>query len=174
MDSIIDLFRSGNLEPTVEEIAERAEVSVRSVHHHFSGVDYLVRRATEVYSERHRSLISALPPHGPLEVRLRAICHQRRLLFDEVGPVLLANYLRANGAPDDGNVVTEYRSLLLRQLATTLRPELLARGSHAQLLLDSLEVATSWLTWVSLRTQGGRSATSAEGVMVFTVTLLLR
>ena len=50
----------------------------------------------------------------------------------------------------------------------------MAREGQARILLDALEVATGWQTWLSLRTEGGRSATSAEGVMVYTVMLLLR
>ncbi len=174
IDATIDLFRSGSPQPTVDEIATRAGVSVRSVHHHFHGVEYLVRRATEVYSARHRSLIAAIPPHGPVDVRIRAICHQRRLLFEAVAPVLLANYLRAKGSPEENDIVSEYRILLRRQLAGTLRPEILARGAHAQILFDALDVATGWQSWLSLRFEGGRSPSAAEDVMVYAVSVLLR
>jgi hypothetical protein len=147
---------------------------VRSVHHHFHGVEYLVRRATELHAARYRSLIAAIPPHGPVEVRIQAICHQRRLLFEAVTPVLLANYLRAKGSPKENDVVSEYRILLRRQLAGTLRPEILARGTHARTLFDALDVATGWHSWLSLRFEGDRSPSAAEEVMVYAVSLLLR
>ncbi len=174
VDATIALIRSGNPRPTVAEVARRAGVSVRLVHHHFHGVESLVLQAAELHSERYRSLITRLPPHGPVSIRVRAICHQRRLLFEALAPVLLAVILRAGGSSDKNDVVSEYRVLLRTQLAATLQPEMLAHGGEARILLDAIEVATGWQSWLSLRLEGGRSPAEAERVMYYAVSLLLR
>jgi AcrR family transcriptional regulator len=173
MDATIDLIRSGSPQPTIPQIAARAEVSVRSVHHHFHGVETLLRCATQLQSERYRSLIASIPAHGPVTIRVRALCHQRRLLFEAIAPVLLANYLRTKGSPEENGVVAEYRELLRRQLVITLRPEILAQGPQARNLLDALDLATGWQSWLTLRIEGNRSPSAAEQTMAFWVSLLL-
>jgi AcrR family transcriptional regulator len=174
MDAMIELIRSGTPQPTIDQIAARSEVSVRSVHHHFHGVETLLRRATQLHSDRCRSLITGIPARGPVEVRLVALCHQRRFLFEAIAPVLLANYLRAKGSPEVDGVISQYRLLLRRQLAVTLRPEIEAKGPHARNLLDALDVATGWQCWLSLRIEGSRSPAAAEQVVLYAVSLLLR
>ncbi len=170
VEAIIELIESGNPRPTSREVADQAGVSVRVLFHHFEDVPVLYRSAVELQSSRSRSLIGIIPPHGPLEARIRAICRQRRQLFEAIAPVLRASEARDSSLP---GVLSDLRALLRQQLTVSLRPEILSRAGDAPLLLESLDLAAGWQNWTALRFDAGRSASQAEQVMVYTVTILL-
>jgi AcrR family transcriptional regulator len=170
VEATIELIESGNPRPTSKEVAHQAGVSVRLVFHHFEGVHVLFRSAAELQSSRSRWLIGAIPPHGPLDGRIRAICHQRRQLFEAITPVLRASQPKAPNLPD---ALAGLSALLHQQLSVSFRPEILLRGGDAPLLLESLDLAAGWQGWMALRFDAGRSATQAEQLMVYTFTILL-
>jgi AcrR family transcriptional regulator len=173
MDAAIELIRSGNPKPTVQQVATSAGISVRSVHHHFPGIRVVLGRATELQSARHRTLINNIPPVGPVSIRVKAICRQRRLLFEAIAPMLRAVDVWSRRSRDGHRVVAEYRSLLHDQLASTLGPEIRSRGEGGDILLQALEQATAWQSWYSSRFEQGISPAEAEELMVFTVLRLL-
>lgn len=169
-EATINLIQSGNPQPTTQQVADEAGVSVRLLFHHFEDVQMLYLNAAELQSSRARSLIAIIPPHGPVDLRVAAICHQRRQLFETIAPVLTAVLARTGNRSD---LMADERALLRHQLMVGLRPEILSRGKSARVLLESLDVATGWQSWTSLRVEARRSADEAERVMVYTLTRLL-
>jgi AcrR family transcriptional regulator len=173
IEAMIDLIVEGHVEPTSRQVAHRAGVSVRLVFHHFGDLDQLFTSAAAHQASRSLSLIAILPPHGPVETRIRLICRQRRQLFEANAPLLRASYARSPGSTALTDSLADHRSILRRQLDVTLAPEINARGPKAPVVLDALDVAAGWHTWSALRFDAGHSAASAEQVMVFSVTRLL-
>jgi AcrR family transcriptional regulator len=171
--SLVDLVDEGETHPTTRKVAHRAGVSVRLIYHHFGGLHGLLLAAVAYQSERHRNLLFAIPPRGPPELRIKALCRQRRLYFEEMTPVYRVAHSRAHlGAGLDALVAAD-RAILRSQLAHTLSPELTAQQRTAPELLDALEQATGWDTWRSLRDGRDHSAPSAERVIAFTAGCLL-
>ena len=122
-----------------------------------------------------RSLITILPPHGPVETRIRIICRQRRRLFEAIGPVLRASSAgspAANGTERRPGRATD--PACAGRSPVTLAPEIDARGPLAPVVLDTIDVAAGWQNWTALRIDGGHTASSAEQVMAFAVSRLLR
>ena len=173
LDALIDLLDEGTDHPTVPEVAVRAGVSVRIVYHHYGSVQRLLEATVAHQSARHRHLLFPIPPRGQADIRIRALCRQRRMFFEAVTPVLRLADRRSPGTAGAGGLPVADRALLRDQLARTLAPELSARGGGADDVLDALEHATSWETWRGLRDVGGHTAPSAERVMVRTVNGLL-
>ncbi len=174
VEATIDLIQEGNPGPTSHQIAKRAGVSVRVLFYHFHHVDIVIRNAAALQFLRHRPFIAFVPPKGPADVRVRATCRQRRQLYEAMAPMLRVAYTRAGGSEGVNAVLVEKRSLLRRQVALTLGPELSARGPSAQLVLDTLLLVSGWQSWDMLRSHGGYSATAAERLMVHALTDLLR
>ncbi len=173
IDATIELIDAGNPQPTSAEIAGHAGISVRMIFNHFGELEVLFRHAVTRQFLRHRSLIAILPANGPVEVRVRATCRQRRQLFEAIAPVLRMGYSRSLGSPFAYEVLSEMRSLLRRQVAVTLQPEISIRGSAGPVLLETLVVAADWLSWEALRTYAGYSADASEGLMVSALIHLL-
>jgi len=166
VDAAIELIQGGNPAPTVAEITRRARVSVRVLHNHFPHVEVVIRNAAAQQFHRHRQFIAFLPPNGPVDFRIRATCHQRRQLYEAMAPMLRVAYARATQSDGFNHVLVENRSLLRQQMARTLGPEISARGPDGPRLLDMLLLTSGWLTWDTLRSQGGYSAVAAERFMV--------
>ncbi len=173
-DALIDLIDNGNPYPSTKLVAARAGVAVRTVYNHFGDVEILFRSAAGLHLARHRSMVADISPGGPVVARIGAICHQRRQLFEAIGPVLRVAHARAQGSPSLDEILIQHRSRLRRQVARTLEPELAARGSQARVVLDAVELATGWQSWSALRFEAGHSATLAEQFMVFAVVKLLQ
>ncbi len=161
--------------PSAKKVARRAGISRRMVFNHFEGgMDGLLTGAVELALSRQHGLIRGVPPRGPTPPRVRALCRQRRELFEQLGPVYRTAYARASTSSGLVQVLVAHRSLLREQLAHTLAPELEAKGADAGLLLDLLEQATGWEAWCGLRNLALRSAPSAERAMTFAAGQLLR
>jgi AcrR family transcriptional regulator len=172
--AVVELIGSGDPAPSSRQIAHQAGVSVRLVFHHFGDLDVLFARAAEDQVARYRSLITIIPPRGPVETRIRIICRQRRRLFEAIGPVLRASSARSPVVAAQSDVLADQRIILRRQIAVTLAPEIHARGQLAPVVLDTIDVATGWQNWNALRLDAGHTASSAEQVMAFAVSRLLR
>ena len=174
IDAAIDLIQGGNPHPTSRQIAAHAGVSVRVIFYHFDNVGIVLKHAAARQFLRHRPLIAFLPAVGPVETRIQATCHQRRQLYEAVAPMFAMAYTEAMVSDGVGAVLAETRAQLCQQVMVTLRPEISARGSGAQPLLDSLVLASGWQNWDMLRSHMGYSATAAEHLMVRSLTDLLR
>ena len=166
VDATIELVQAGNPEPTSREIADHAGVAVRMIFYHFRHIEFLFQTAVTRQFRRHRSLIAILPPNGPVEARIRAICRQRCQLFEAIAPILRMAYSRVVGSKLAYEVLAEKRALLRRQFAVTLRPEISLRGPRAPVLLEMLVLAGGWQSWDALRSHSGYSAHASEGLMV--------
>jgi AcrR family transcriptional regulator len=173
IEADVELIDAGNPRPSIRQVAERAGISVSQIYYHFGYVEVLVVNATALQVSRHCLVIAVIPPRGPVDVRIRATCHQRRQLLEAVAPVLRMAYSRSPGSPRLDDVLAEQRALLRGQVAATFGPELSSRGPRAAILLEALDVATGWQTWNTLRLHAGHSASVAEEVMVYSVTGLL-
>jgi AcrR family transcriptional regulator len=173
VDALVALIDEGCAHPTVPEVADRAGVSVRIVYHHFGGIQELLVAAVALQSDRYDDLLFTIPPRGTTELRISALCRQRRFYFEEVGPVYLMALARAHGDVGLHAVLGADRAKLRDQMSRTLAPELEARVGGGVELLDALEHATGWDAWQALRHAGIRTAPSAERVMALTVTGLL-
>ncbi len=173
MDAVIDLIRDGHPAPSGRRVAARANVGPRTVFRHFHGVDDLYCQAVERYLAEVAASIASVPARGPLPVRVALVVHQRRWLFEEVGPVLHASHAREPAIPALRAVLNGQRWALRRQWALALAPELHGRGPLGPAVLTTVETVSGWPQWSTLRHQSGHSAHQAERVMAFLVTRIL-
>ena len=173
MDAVIELIDGGHLTPTGKQVAERTGVAVRTLYHHFGRLEALWTAAVERQLSHHRTLITAIPPHGPAEARIGILAGQRRRLFDAVGPVLQATDIRLPPSAALAEILDRQQGVLRDQLARTLSPELDRLGPRAPAVLDVLVDFTGWRYWSLLRFDFGYSAAQAERSIVFTVAQVL-
>jgi AcrR family transcriptional regulator len=163
--STIELISRGNPRPTSGQIAERAGVSVGSLFYHYPQVEIVVETALSRTFQQQLGKIVPLPSTGPVGTRVKTICRQRLLLFEELAPMLVAAHTRA-AAPNVAALLTDLRSRLREQLARTFHPEISSRGSSGPLLIEELLLASSWKSWESLRSDAGYPPTTAEKIMI--------
>ena len=95
-DAMIDLVFEGNIPPTVDQVAERAGVSVTSIFRYFDTLDDLRHATTDLYFERYAHLFDV--PHigeGPLVHRIDNFVTSRVTLYETHEPMARLVRLRA-------------------------------------------------------------------------------
>jgi len=88
VDALLDIYREGNLQPSVAQVAERSGVSHRSVFRYFEDLDELYRVTVErqLMSIFDRLVISAIG-EGSLGDRVDAIIENRQEIYEVAGQV---------------------------------------------------------------------------------------
>ena len=167
LDALIDLISRGSHRPTAEELAHRAGISRRTIFNRFEDLDQAFFAAAALEARRQRHLVADLPAKGPLALRIRATCRQRRQLFEAIGPVVGAAYAQSRESSRFDVALAEHHRQLRAQLVVTFGPEIASKGSESGFVLDVLDLSTNWLTWNMLRLHRGHSPAAAEEMMAF-------
>ena len=167
--ALFELVGEGVLQPTAQQVAERAGVGIRSVFRHFDDMDSLF--ATMDARLRADALpILREPTEGSLRERALALVQRRARLFERVAPYKRSanvqrwrsDFLRSRHA----HLVRELRADLLRAL-----PEL---ADAAPETLDAIDLITSFEAWDRLRADQRLSRERAEATLERALLALLR
>ena len=94
VDALLALIREGNPRPTAREIAERADISLRSVYVHFDDLEDLFCVTAQRQTKNIVALIEPVPGDTPLEHRVDLVCTMRARIFEEFGAVRRAAWLQ--------------------------------------------------------------------------------
>ncbi len=99
VEALLACYEDGTLRPSAAEIAERAGVSVRSVHNHFADVEALRAEVAQRQWERVATMAESPTVEGDLRSRIRTLVERRAMLFDTVTPVRRAALLSVHESP---------------------------------------------------------------------------
>jgi AcrR family transcriptional regulator len=165
VDATIGLLEDGDLRPTAPRVADRANVSVRSVFQHFDDLETLHASVAERLVDRVAVLVVPVAPDLPLNDRLDRFVYQRAQLLEAVTPIRRAADVHGPFSPEITARLRDGQAFLRAELARTFEPELDAAGADREDVLDGLDTALSWATWEGLRHGLGRDQATAERVM---------
>ncbi|OWY61291.1 hypothetical protein B7486_64555, partial [cyanobacterium TDX16] len=174
VEAMLDLLDEGQVDPTAQQVADRAEVSLRTVFHHFQSMEVVFTECWKLQMERQWSpdRLPRVDPDGPLDQRIHQAVEGRVSLFERIAGPRRAAMHRAPDSPILAKGLRESAAGLRRLLAETFAPELEV-DDEPEVLLDALDGACSFEVWDRLRRDGGRSAPATTAVLVRTVTALL-
>jgi TetR/AcrR family transcriptional regulator of autoinduction and epiphytic fitness len=146
VDAMLQLYASGNLDPSSDEIAEKAGLSPRSLFRYFDDLDDLVRVAIARQHERLAPMAHLdLAPDAPIATRIDRLVRQRLGLFDAIASVGIVSRVRAPFQPLIADELAISRSALRRQVEQLFAPELAARGvAGATGAVAAIDVLTSF------------------------------
>lgn len=175
VDALLELYRLGNLAPTVAEVAAQSGVSHRSVFRYFDDIDELGRAAVE----RQTSLVAhllELPDLSGLsfEQRVDALVERRMQLYEAVRPTARVARLRAPFQPVVAQSIADNRQLFGDQLAVVFEPELRAMDAEAaDRALAAADVLLSFESAELLRHAQQMSAADTSAVLRHGIAALL-
>jgi TetR/AcrR family transcriptional regulator, regulator of autoinduction and epiphytic fitness len=174
LDACLRLLDEGNLRPTTEEIAERAAVSVRSVHQHFSERDALLIAACERQCRQASQPTPPIPAASSFDDGLTAVVAQRARIWERVSASRRAMSAREHFSTEIAASAARLWQRERRELLSAFGPEL-DRLSHADRarVVAALTAAIAWSTWESLRMQQRLSKGEARKVLQHLVASLL-
>ncbi|MBJ19533.1 MAG: TetR/AcrR family transcriptional regulator [bacterium] len=94
VQAMLDLIGAGALSPTAQQVADRADVGVRTVFRHFSDMDTLFATMNERLTKEVESLFVDGVQLGPFHERLEALIDRRLELFEKLAPFLRSSALQ--------------------------------------------------------------------------------
>jgi AcrR family transcriptional regulator len=175
VDALLELFREGELNPSVATVAERSGISLRSVFRYFDDLDEMGRIAIQRHLDGVGHLFD-LPRlgEGPRSNRIDALVAQRVSLYERVAPVVRAAMLRAPFQPVIAEGLAARRVLMREQLQRQFAPELSALPAEEALpIVAAADVLASFEVLELLRLDQLLSTADAADVIRMSLDRLL-
>lgn len=152
VSALLDLVGEGDIAPTAQRIADRANVSVRSVYQHFVDVEGLYAHGTERMFEWVRSTFPDIDETLPLERRLDLYVAARTSVLESLMPFHRAIRLMEPSCA----TVREHRAAMDKwhkeRVAKVFAPELRSvDGPSRHALHGALDSLSSTECWEHLR-----------------------
>jgi len=168
VEAMLALVGEGEPSPTAEQVAERAQVGIRSVFRHFRDMESLFAAMDERLEARVAPRYAAPPPSGGLEERLRALLERRCRLYEAIAPYKRAAAMRRAESP----FLRETHAALARRLRADLRRWLPELERAPEPLAEALELVSSFEAWDRLRSDQRLGPARARVALELTVLAL--
>ena len=148
VEAVIALVEEGDFNPTAATIAERAGVSLRSIHNHFADLDDVSRAVADRMFTMVAELYRPIPTDGPFDLRLKEYVKQRTTLAERSLAMHQASVIAAPTSPAVAQRVA-FTSEFFRDLTAQAFAIELRRAPTWK--LEALDSLTSLDGWVRLR-----------------------
>ncbi len=166
--ALLELVAAGDLEPSAEAVADRAQVGLRSVFRHFKDMEGLRQEIGEEIETRLRATAAAPLAGENWRERLFSLIDRRADLFDQIMPYRRAGTMHRHRSEvlqqQNDMLVRTLRGVLTGVLPDNLDPD----------LVEALDLVMSVDSWIRLRLDQRLSADRARQVVRSTVAALIR
>jgi AcrR family transcriptional regulator len=177
-EACLDLVQEGALQPSADQIAERAGLSRRSIFNHFADLAELYDAVVEVGMQRCAPLLEEISERQPVARRIQQLADVRSKFFEATAAftrALTAQALVGPAADQAVRVSREALRLQHQELERLFAQELSSlSASERGEVLEAMSAATAPLTWEYLRRSRGNSVARARAVVRRTLTAILR
>jgi AcrR family transcriptional regulator len=143
VEAMVELVGGGNAAPTSEEVAERANVGLRTVFRHFEDMETLYQEVDQVIKARVFPEFDLQTLTGPLEDRARKLIERRAHIFETVHPFMTCTIARKWKSPYLSRSYDAFAQLQRSFLFNNL-PELKDLSPALQHAADQVTSYDSW------------------------------
>jgi AcrR family transcriptional regulator len=156
--AMLEIIHSGEVAPSAEQVALRADVGLRTVFRHFQDMDSLYREMSGVIEGELRGVVEQ-PFHAEdWRGRLLELVERRAGVFEKIAPYQRASavfrYRSKFLEADNARLVAALREILKRHLP----PEVV----RDRLMVEVLDLLLSFEAWQRLRREQGLSPARAR------------
>jgi AcrR family transcriptional regulator len=171
--ALLELVQEGDISPTMQAIADRAGVSVRSIYQHFSDTEGLYKEVGDEIITWVTEQAVEVDPSAPLAARIEDFVAGRSRNLEWLTNISRASTLIEHNSPALQKIRATINGLARDRVAESFQPELAKLNKQSVgLVLDALDVWCSLEAWDHLRA-GGHTAASARKVTVRGLQMLL-
>lgn len=167
--AMIDLVREGQVQPSAEQVAGRADVGLRTVFRHFQDMDSLYREMSATIERELRAIVERPFQAAGFPERLFELIARRAEGFERIAPFRrAADAVRHRSrflAGDAHRLAETMRGLLVAEL-----PPALARDAAR---VEALDLLMSFEAWSRLRGEQGLDPARARAVVEAAVARLV-
>jgi len=161
VDAMIALVREGQMSPSAAEVAERADVGLRTVFRHFEEMEVLFREIAEVTRARILPTLGKPYAGATWRERLGELVSRRIALYEDIMPLKVAGSVLRFRSPF---LMQDYNEHL-RMERRTLKQVLPDNIVDDRDLFRSIEMVTSFQAWRRLRQDQALSLHEATRVI---------
>jgi len=177
-DACLDLVQEGILQPSADQIADRAGLSRRSIFYHFRDLAELYDAVVEAGMQRCAPLQKKIPQELPATERVAALAASRARFFEATAPfarALTAQALVGNASAEAWRVSQEALGAQREEVLELFDHELadLSLSMRTE-TAEALAAAASPSNWEYLRRSRGLSLPRARAVVTRTLLALLQ
>jgi AcrR family transcriptional regulator len=159
--AMMEMVRAGEVAPSAERVAARADVGLRTVFRHFQDMDSLYREMSLVIEGELRAIIEQPLVNGPGPARLMELVGRRARAFETIAPFRRA----AEAVRHRSKFIGSDYARLVRELRAILERELPAEVVADPMKLEALDLLLSFEAWARLRREQGLSVERAQAVL---------
>jgi AcrR family transcriptional regulator len=169
VSALLDLVRQGDVAPSAERVAARANVALRTVFRQFNDMDSLLREMWGVIESELAAVLAAPLVGSDWRERFIDLIAKRAVVHEKIAPYRrAANANRHRSAflfEGHGRMVASARRALEAILPESVRNDLV--------LVEMLDLLLSFETWSRLRSEQGLSVPQARDCLELTVRRLI-
>ena len=167
VDSLLALVDEGNLQPTAQEVADRAGVALRSIAQHFPTRDELLLAGAGKHAERAADLHAPVTTTGTRALRIAAFVKARANYLEATSGVRRAAMLHLGQRNRDERAAGERVIVAAFHALSRIRRDEVAAAFAKEIgddedKLESLHVAASGAVWDAMRRDLGLTRKLAE------------
>jgi AcrR family transcriptional regulator len=169
VDALTALVYEGQISPTAEQVASRADVGLRTVFRHFDDMDSLYREITLDLEAAYMPLARQRLTGPTWQERLMQSLDLRIEMYDQMAAMHIAGQVHRHESAYLAENAMQFVSLQ-RELLRRLLPEAAARNAT---LFEALDLMLSIEAWIRLRREQALPAAQARAVLRMGVAGLL-
>ena len=169
VQALYDLVGEGVLQPTAQQVAERAQVGIRTVFRHFSDMDSLLAEVDGRVRSQALPLFREPRSGGRIAARMRGVVERRIRIFEQIAP-----YKRSGGLQRwRSEFVARQHATFVRELRADLLAWLPELRSAPSEVVEALDAALSFEVWDRLRTDQRLGRERARAALECLVTAIM-
>lgn len=159
--AIVEPIRDGVLEPTAEQVSDRAGLAMRTVFRHFNDMDSLYREISRRMYSRVQSIADQPLEADNWRTALEQLVDRRARVYEELMPMRMsANALRHRSA-----FLQEENRRFIRLARGMLRQVLPREVAQDRSCFETLDALLSFDMWIRLRRDQRLSAQEARRIL---------
>ena len=167
--AMLEIIQGGDLSPSAEQVASRADVGLRTVFRHFQDMDSLYREMSVAIEAEVRAVVDSPFHSQDWRERVVELISRRSGVFERIGP-----FKRASDAFRHRSKFLDGDSARLTQaLRDILKRELPGEVVRDPPKLEILDLLLSYETWSRLRREQGLSIRRAQETLEIAVRRLI-
>ena len=171
IESMLELIKQGNLVPTAQQVADHANVGIRSVFRHFEDMESIFDSANDLCHREYRGLFIGGDRSGSLQQRILHATECHGDAYETISNMILSGAARRWNSEVLQKSNLAYQRQLRRDLDEWL-PELISLSENKRQAVDSI---ASFEIWHRLRhIQGLDKAASIEIIVEMLEALIAR
>lgn len=170
VESLLALVGEGDMRPSAEAVAARAQVGLRTVFRHFDDMESLYREMGDIMEEKLRPQYAVPFLSSDWRDQLGELARRVASIYEQIMPYKIAGEIRRF---ESREVLADYRRMVVKHRRSV---EGILKRADASMMRhsDALQLVTSFEAWRRLRQDQGLSVTHSMATMLVMTNALIK